>query len=81
MSKKRLKGTIVSDKMLKTLVVRVERIKEHSKYRRRFKVHKNHKVHCEEDGFKIGDKVLIEEISPVSKGKCWKIVKKINVNL
>ena len=79
MPKKKLKGTIISDKMEKTLVVRVEKIKEHSKYRKRFKAHKNYKVQCDlpKDNFKVGDKVIIEETRPISKDKKWKVLKKI----
>lgn len=77
MPKKQLKGTIISTKMQKTVVVRVERIKEHPKYKRRFKVHKNYKVHVEEGEYKAGDSVIIEETKPISKDKKWKLVKKI----
>lgn len=77
MSKKKLKGTIVSDKMAKTLVVRVERIKKHSKYKKRIRSHKNYKAHYESGDFKVGDKILIEEIKPISKNKRWKAVKRI----
>ncbi|KPJ54913.1 30S ribosomal protein S17 [Parcubacteria bacterium DG_72] len=77
MAKKQLKGTIISAKMQKTVVVRVERIKEHPKYKRRFKVHKNYKAHVAEGDYKKGDTVLIEETKPISKDKRWKLVKKI----
>ena len=77
MSKKQLKGTIISDKMAKTVVVRVERIKEHPKYKRRFKLHKNYKAHVEDNQYKQGDTVLIEETKPISKDKKWIVVKKI----
>jgi len=77
MSKKQLTGTITSNKMQKTVVVRVERIKEHPKYRRRYKVHKKYKAHTEEGEYKIGDKVVIEECRPISKEKHWKVTKKI----
>jgi len=77
MSKKQLKGIIVSTKMKKTVVVRVERIKEHPKYKRRFKVHKNYKAHVEEGEYKEGDVVVIEETKPISKDKKWKLIKKI----
>ena len=81
MPKKKLKGIIISNKMAKTLVVRVERIKKHSKYKKRFRVHKNYKAHYDPpaggNDFKVGDKVLIEETKPISKDKCWKAVKKI----
>ncbi|MCX6759300.1 MAG: 30S ribosomal protein S17 [Candidatus Nealsonbacteria bacterium] len=78
MSKKQLIGNIISNKMQKTIVVRVERLKEHKKYKRRFKVHKNYKAHIEEEGdYKVGDKVVIEECRPVSKDKKWRVIKKI----
>jgi len=77
MAKKILTGKIISDKMQKTLVVEVETIKEHPKYKRRFKSHKNYKAHVEEGEYKIGDKVVIEECRPISKDKKWKVIKKV----
>lgn len=78
MPKKKLIGTIISDKMQKTVVVMVERLKEHPKYKRRFKVHKNYKAHVEKNGdYQLGDKVLIEECRPLSKDKKWRVIKKI----
>lgn len=76
MAKKKLTGIVVSDKMQKTAVVQVERIKEHPKYKRRFKIHKNYKVHNENQQYHIGDKVVIEETKPMSKDKRWIILKK-----
>jgi len=77
MSKKTLQGIVISDKMQKTVVVEVERIKEHPKYKRRFKVHKKYKAHDENREFHMGDRVLIEEIAPKSKDKNWKVIGKI----
>ncbi|MBM3206066.1 MAG: 30S ribosomal protein S17 [Candidatus Staskawiczbacteria bacterium] len=77
MSKKKLEGIVVSDKMQKTVVVKVESVKEHPKYKRRFKVHKKYKAHDEKQEFHIGDKVVIEESSPMSKEKRWKVISKI----
>lgn len=74
MPKRTLEGTIISDKMQKTVVVRVERPAEHPKYKKRFKVYKKYKAHIEGDGFKIGDKVTIEECRPVSKDKRWRVI-------
>lgn len=74
MPKRKLKGIVISNKMQKALVVEVERIKEHPKYKKRFKVHKKYKVHNEKGGYKIGDKVIIEECRPLSKEKRWKVV-------
>lgn len=76
MAKKTLIGKIISDKMQKTVVVEVERIKEHPKYKRRYKIHKKYKAHSEGE-FGPGDNVMIEECRPMSKDKKWKVVKKI----
>jgi len=75
MPKKKLKGTVISDKMQKTVVVRVERIKAHPKYKKRYKISKNYKAHDEKQAYKIGDKVVIEECRPISKDKSWRVVK------
>ncbi|MBZ9577755.1 30S ribosomal protein S17 [Patescibacteria group bacterium] len=74
MPKKRLKGTIVSNKMQKTVVVKVERVKKHPRYKRRYKVHKKYKAHYDKGEYKVGDKVTIEECRPISKDKKWRIV-------
>lgn len=78
MPKKELTGIIVSDKMQKTAVVEVERIKEHPKYKRRYKVHKKYKAHVEGTEFKTGDKVIIRESKPFSKDKKWEVVSKLS---
>ena len=77
MPKKTLQGIVVSDKMQKTVVVEVESIKEHPKYKRRFKTHKRFKAHDEKQEYHVGDKVEIEETNPISKDKNWKVIKKI----
>ena len=77
MSKRQLTGAIVSDKMDKTVVVKVERIKIHPKYRRRFKAHKKYKAHDPKNEYKVGDKVIIQECRPLSKDKQWIVVKKV----
>lgn len=79
MPKKQLKGKVVSDKMKKTVVVEVERVKESAKYKRRYKVHKKYKAHDEREEYKIGDKVLIEECRPLSRDKRWKVKGKISL--
>ena len=78
MPKKELTGIIVSDKMQKTVVVKVERIKEHPKYKRRYKVHKGYKAHVESDEYHTGDKVVIRETKPMSKDKKWEVVSKLS---
>ena len=77
MPKRQLKGTVVSKKQDKTAIVQVERIKDHPKYRRRFKVHKNYKAHDENNECKEGDAVVIEETKPISKDKTFKFIRKI----
>ena len=77
MPKKLLQGIVVSDKMQKTVVVEVERMKEHPKYKRRYKVHKKFKAHDEKGEYHVGDKVVIEEHTPISKDKNWIVIKKI----
>jgi len=64
--------------MTKTVVVMVDRIKEHPKYRRRFRVYKNYKAHVDDqNNYKVGDLVIIEETRPISKDKKWKLIKKV----
>jgi|YelNatPaOPRAMG01_1025707.scaffolds.fasta_scaffold03432_19 SSU ribosomal protein S17P len=75
MPKKELIGEVVSDKMEKTIVVKVGRVKVHPKYKRRFLVHKKYKVHDPEKKAKVGDIVLIRESRPISKTKKWVLVK------
>jgi len=66
-------GIVVSDKMEKTIVVKVERIKLHKKYKKRYKVTKGYKVHDEKGEYKIGDKVKFIECRPLSKDKRWRV--------
>jgi len=77
MPKKRLQGTVISDKMDKTVVVKVEKWKVHPKYKKRYRIHKKYKAHDEKNECKIGDKVLIEECHPLSKEKKWRVIKVI----
>ena len=72
---KTLKGVVVSDKMDKTVVVKVTRFVEHSKYGKRIKKTKKYKAHDEENAKKIGDAVEIEETRPISKDKKFKVIK------
>lgn len=74
MPKNQLKGKVVSDKSDKTVVVEIERVKEHPIYKKRYKSSKKYKAHDEKNEFKIGDKVIIEESKPMSKDKKWKVI-------
>ncbi len=78
MPKRKLSGEIVSDKMNQTVVVEVQRVKQHPKYRRYIKVHKKYKAHDEKNEYKSGDKVIIEESQPISKDKKWRVIQKIS---
>ena len=71
-----LKGVVVSDKMQKTVVVEISRMKKHPKYKKYYSVTKRFKVHDEEGVYKTGDKVLIQETRPLSKEKRWIVVGK-----
>jgi len=73
--KRTFKGIVVSDKMDKTVVVRVDRVKLYPKYQKRYKVSKRYKVHDEKNKCKSGDKVLFSECRPLSKEKRWRIIK------
>jgi len=77
MPKKRLTGRVVSNKMQKTVVIEVESTKMDSKLQMRYKSHKKFKAHDEKNEYNIGDLVTIEECSPISKDKTWKVIKKI----
>lgn len=76
MPKRQLRGIIISNKMPKTVVVKVERIKEHPKYKKRYRVHKTYKAHDEKGEYKVGDKVIIGECRPISKEKRWRVIGK-----
>lgn len=69
--KKILKGIVVSDKMDKTIIVAVKTIKQHPYYKRRYKLIKKYKAHDQDNKYKTGDNVQIEESRPFSKDKTW----------
>jgi len=74
--KKKFNGVVISDKMDKTIVVRVDNVKQHSKYLKRYTVSKRYKVHDEKSQFKEGDKVTFIECRPISKDKKWRVMYK-----
>lgn len=73
-----LQGTIVSDKMDKTVVVEILRLKKNPKYKKYFKVTTKFKAHNPENQYHTGDKVVIGETKPMSKEKRWIVINKIN---
>lgn len=72
-----LKGVVVSDKMQKTAVVEIVRLKKHPKYKKYYKVSKRFKAHNSENQYHIGDNVWIQETRPMSKEKRWIIIGKV----
>ncbi len=74
MSKKKLKGIVVSDKMNKTVIIAVQTLKEHPKYKKRYRSTSRYKAHDEKNKCQIGDQVIIEETRPLSKDKRWRVV-------
>ena len=71
---RKLGGVVVSDKMDKTIVVKVDRVKTHAKYHKSFAMSKKYKVHDEKNQFKEGDTVEFTECRPLSKDKRWRVL-------
>ena len=71
--RRRLKGEVVSDKMDKTVVVKVDRTVIHSKYLKRYTISKRYKAHDERNECLVGDEIRIVESRPFSKGKHWRV--------
>ncbi|MGQ9665362.1 MAG: 30S ribosomal protein S17 [bacterium] len=76
MSKTKI-GTVVSDKMQKTIVVKLMRYVRHPLYKKYLRRTTKVYVHDEKNECKIGDKVLIEQTRPLSKLKRWRVIRKI----
>jgi small subunit ribosomal protein S17 len=74
MPKRILQGVVVSDKQEKTVVVRVERRFTHPLLKKTVRRSKNYHAHDENQQFKVGDQVSIEETKPISKLKRWTVV-------
>uniref|UniRef100_A0A7V6CDV1 Small ribosomal subunit protein uS17 n=1 Tax=Thermodesulfobacterium geofontis TaxID=1295609 RepID=A0A7V6CDV1_9BACT len=71
--RKQFIGTVVSDKMDKTVVVMVETLIKHSLYGKYVKRRKKYMAHDENNECRVGDKVLIEETRPLSRRKRWRV--------
>ena len=67
-------GTVVSNKMEKTVVVAVERLVQHSLYSKSVRQTEKFKAHDENNESHVGDKVKIMETRPISKDKRWRVV-------
>lgn len=75
--KQNMIGTVVSDVMDKTVVVKVDMQKRHTKYKKTYVFSKRYKAHDENNEYHVGDKVVIESTKPISKDKKFKVIKKI----
>lgn len=71
------RGVVVSAKMKKTIVVRVDRQKKHPKYQKRYWVSRKYKVHDEKNECKAEDKILFVACRPLSRDKRWRLLRKI----
>lgn len=77
MPKRILLGAVVSDRSDKTVVVRVERRVMHPLFKKVVRKSKRYHAHDENNEYKIGDSVRIEECRPISKLKTWRVVERV----
>lgn len=74
---RKLRGIITANKMQKTVVVRVDRLRKHAKYLKYYRVSAKFKAHDEKNEYQIGDRVVIQETRPLSKEKRWVVAELI----
>lgn len=72
--RKKLHGVVVSDTMDKTIVVQVERLMLHKRYRKTIRIRKKFYAHDEKNQAKVGDRVVIISTRPLSKSKRWRLL-------
>lgn len=80
MHRKERTGEVISDKMDKTIVVRVERRFQHARFKKVVTSFKKFYAHDEKNEAKVGDVVLIAETRPLSKTKSWRLVQVVEKN-
>jgi small subunit ribosomal protein S17 len=80
MARRELTGVVVSERMMKTRVVRVTRLVRHPVYQRVIRRMKRFKVHDEKNLAHVGDEVRIQESRPISKDKRWRVVQVLRRN-
>ncbi|MXO90637.1 30S ribosomal protein S17 [Pontixanthobacter aquaemixtae] len=80
MPKRILTGTVTSDKTDKTVTVLVERKVKHPLYGKIMRRSKKYHAHDEDNSFKMGDTVRIEETKPISKTKTWKVIETVKAS-
>lgn len=72
--KRQFTGLITSLAMLNTAVVKVDRVKIHPRYKKRYSVSKKYHCDCRLEGISVGDKVVFVETRPLSKTKRWRVI-------
>ena len=77
MPKRILIGTVVSDKTDKTVTVLVERKVKHPLYGKIIRRSKKYHAHDEDNSYKAGETVRIEETRPISKTKTWQVIERV----
>lgn len=70
-------GVVISDKMDKTVIVRIDSVKTHPIYKKKFIISKNYKAHDEKNEYKVDDLVGIRETKPISGKKNFEVVGKV----
>lgn len=71
---KRFEGEVVSNKSDKTIVVKVDRVRIHPKYQKRYTMSTKYQVHDEKAVYNEGDTVSFVECRPISKNKKWRVL-------
>lgn len=74
---KKLEGVVVSDLVDKTVIVVVERLIKHPKYKKYLKRRKKYKAHDEKNEYKKDERVVIEECKPISKDKHFRVINRV----
>ena len=74
MPRRVMQGIVVSDKMDKTVTIKVERRVIHSLYKKFIRRSKKYSAHDENNAYKVGDVVSIRECKPISKNKRWEVL-------
>lgn len=73
---RKFQGVVESDKNDKTIIVKVEIVKKHPKYQKRYVASRRYKVHDEKNEYRPGDKVTFVECRPLSRDKRWRVINK-----
>lgn len=74
--RRKLNGVVISAKMNQTVIVKVDNVKVHPKFHKRYTTSKRYPAHNELAGVAAGDKVVIEESRPYSKTVNWQVISK-----